>query len=206
MKKILYSILFLLLPLLVKSQVEKVVISEKKQGKRLTLMAENKTPDSLNVFLMVKSEGYRRSADRPVLTTLPPQSKTPLIVLIELTNVPSSYSYDLIVNDEENKVSMAYNPQIPELEKNIEDKLVLFVKDDCAKCANLIAALLKKRIQHSVIDVNRDEAVNAQFVAFLRRHGGNNLRFPLPTVWNKGKITFGYDNLDVLVNYIEENN
>ena len=206
MKKILYSLLFVMLPFLVRSQAEKVVISEKKQGKRVTLMAENKTLDSLNVFLMVKSEGYRRSADRPVLTTLPPKSNTPLIVLIELTDVPSNYSYDLIVNDEENKVSMAYNPQIPELEKHIKDKLVIFIKDDCFKCANLIAALQKNRIQHSVIDVNRDDAVNAQFEAFLKRHGGNNLRFPLPTVSNKGKISFGYDNLNSLVEYLQENN
>ncbi|NNM09630.1 MAG: hypothetical protein HKO61_10680, partial [Flavobacteriaceae bacterium] len=54
------------------SQGLKVLIKEQKSGKRLVLVAENKTQDTLNVFLMVNAEGYRRSASKPVIKNIPP--------------------------------------------------------------------------------------------------------------------------------------
>ena len=45
----------------------KVLISEKKSGKRIVLFAENRTTDTLNVFFMVNAEGYRKSASKPVI-------------------------------------------------------------------------------------------------------------------------------------------
>lgn len=59
------------------AQQEQVLISEKKTGKRLVLMAENTTADTLNVFLMVFAEGYRRSADKPILKDIPLFQKCP---------------------------------------------------------------------------------------------------------------------------------
>lgn len=75
MKHSLITLLLLLLSQMGWSQQEKVIISENKKGKRIVLMAENKTTDALNVFLMVFAEGYRRSADKPILKDLPPLSK-----------------------------------------------------------------------------------------------------------------------------------
>ena len=40
------------------SQDSRIVISEKKQGKRLVFMAENISKDTLNIFFMVRSEAY----------------------------------------------------------------------------------------------------------------------------------------------------
>lgn len=84
------------------SQEKRVLISEKKQGKRTVLYAENTTKDTLNVFFMVISEGFRRSADRPLIKDIPPLSKEPMITLIEIKESPSNYTYTLVVNEAQN--------------------------------------------------------------------------------------------------------
>ena len=55
------------------SQSEKVSLLEENQGKRTHLFVQNHTADTLNVFLRVAAEGFRRSADKPILKDLLPQ-------------------------------------------------------------------------------------------------------------------------------------
>jgi len=75
------------------AQETRVLITEKKQGKRLILQGENTTKDTLNVFFMVESEGYRRSANRPTIKFINPGEKIPLITLIALNGASPSYKY-----------------------------------------------------------------------------------------------------------------
>lgn len=98
------------------SQEKRILISEKKQGKRTVLFAENTTKDTLNVFFMVISEGYRKSADRPLIKDIPPHHKEPMITLIEIKGTPATYSYTLVVNEEEK--SLNFTPK--KKGKNIE--------------------------------------------------------------------------------------
>ncbi|MBX2828910.1 MAG: hypothetical protein KTR22_12160 [Flavobacteriaceae bacterium] len=181
------------------AQNEKVVISEKKAGKRLVLMAENKTADTLNVFLMVHAEGYRRSADKPVLKDLPPFSKSPMITLIELTHVPSQYTYDLIVNEGlDNDVSITHEKQVVDIENGIKGKLVIFRLTNCDKCDALEEHLMNQRIQHRVFDIAKDGALYAQFMAFIDKELTSETRIRFPVIWNKTHTIFGFDDLEIV--------
>jgi len=90
------------------SQDRRVILSEKKTNKRIILFAENTTKDTLNIFFIVTSEGYRKSASKPIIKNILPESKIALITLIELDNKPSSYTYELIINEQENNLSFSF--------------------------------------------------------------------------------------------------
>lgn len=105
------------------SQDERIILSEKKQDKRIVLFAENTTKDTLNIFLMVTSEGYRRSADRPVIKNIPPLGKTPMITLIEMDGVPSTYDYTLVVNERKNDLNFSRQKRDIDIEKVISRKI-----------------------------------------------------------------------------------
>lgn len=182
------------------AQEEKVLISEKKTGKRLVLMAENKTADTLSVFLMVHAEGYRRSADKPVLKDLPPHSKTPMITLIELKDAASSYTYDLIVNEERNNdIKLVKKKEIVDIENAVKGKLVIFRLNLCDKCDTLISRLQDKRIQHRVFAIEEDGALYGQFMAFIDKELTSETRIRFPVVWNRSHTLFGYDDIETIL-------
>ncbi len=182
------------------AQEEKVIISEKKSGKRIVLMAENKTADTLNVFLMVHAEGYRRSADKPVLKDLPPHSKTPMITLIELKDIPSSYTYDLIVNKElDNDIRVVQKREVVDIENAVKGKLVIFRMTHCDKCDAIISKLKEERIQHLVFNIEEDGSIYGQFMAFIDKELTSETRIRFPVIWNRTYTIFGYDNLQNLM-------
>lgn len=186
------------------SQSEKVVIHEKEQGKRMTLLAENKTADTLNIFLMVHSEGYRRSADKPVLTNLPPNTTVPIITLIKLTNATASYTYDLIINEEENNVHIAYEKDAIDISKVLIGKVVLFRLAQCPKCDVLEAMLDEQRIQHKVFNVEKDPTIYSQFSAFIDKETPQEVTIRYPVIWNKDRALFGYDDLEILLSQFSD--
>lgn len=189
------TVLALFISVTVLSQGERIILSEKKQGKRIVLMAENTTKDSLNVFLMVTSEGYRRSADRPIIKKIPPSGKTPMITLIEINNVPSSYHYTLVVNEEENNLSFAQAKRGINLEKLISEKLVLFTSEGCEKCEALSDALVLKDIAYRSLDIKKEPALYKQFNDFIKKKQPKKIIVRLPVIWNKDYAIYGYDNL-----------
>lgn len=197
-------ILCLLFSLPVLSQGEKVIISEKKKGKRLTLMAENKTSDTLSVFLMVTSEGYRRSADKPVLKDIPPQTTLPMITLIELRNVESSYTYELIVNNWEKRLEFAYDKEIVDIENAIRGKIVIFAMKGCEKCAALASQLIQKRIPYRMFDISKDPILYRQFMKFIEPELSNETRILFPVIWNRDHTIFGFEKLEQVVKELTE--
>ncbi|MDC8005451.1 hypothetical protein POV27_15440 [Aureisphaera galaxeae] len=189
---------------LANAQAEKVIISEKKTGKRLVLMAENKTADTLNVFLMVHAEGYRRSADKPVLKDIPPRTKVPMITLIELKDIPSNYTYDLIVNDElDNDIHVTQEKEVVDIENAVRGKVVVFRMTNCEKCDALATQLQSKRIQHRVFNIETDGALYAQFMAFIDKELTSATRIRFPVIWNKSYTIFGYDELEAVLAKLE---
>ncbi len=198
---IVFSMLF---SLVLSAQTEKVVISEKKKGKRVVLMAENQTSDTLNVFLMVTSEGYRRSADKPVLKDIPPNSTIPMITLIELSNVPSSYTYELIVNDSESQLEFAYDKEIVDIENAIKGKLVIFAMKGCEKCAALANELTKKRVTYRMFNIQTDPILYRQFMKFIEPELTAETRIIFPVIWNRDHTIFGFDELEQVVGEIVE--
>ena len=181
------------------AQGEQVVISEKKTGKRIVLRAENKTADTLNVFLMVQSEGYRRSADKPVLKNIPPNSIVPMITLIELANVPSSYSYELIVNDTKKPIELDYGKEIVDIQNAIKGKIVIFTLPNCQKCTLLSTALVNNKTTHLSFDIAKDPVLYRQFMKFIENELTAETRIQFPVIWNKDHTIFGYDNLETLI-------
>lgn len=181
------------------SQNDLVVISEEKKGKRVVLFAENKTADTLNVFLMVHAEGYRRSADKPVLIDLAPRSKIPVITLIELRNVPSSYTYELIINERRMEIEMLPEKEVIDIENALRGKLVIFTMNDCEKCELLTTLLSSERIAYSEFSIHQDASIYKQFMKFVENELTSKTRIRFPVIWNKDQTLFGYDDLEKLM-------
>lgn len=181
-------------------QSEKVRIYEEKRGKRLFIMAENTSADTLNVFLRIISEGYRRSADKPILKNLIPFSKTEMTTLIELKDVPSSYTYDLIVNDGlNNEIDLSYDSTVIDIAPQLEGKLVIFTIDNCDKCSLLTSLLEAQRLPHQSFNIQQDDALYQQFMKFTGEPTQDNEKIRFPVIWNKDHTLFGFDDLETLL-------
>lgn len=184
------------------SQELQVLITEKKKGKRVVLYAENRTQDTLNVFLLVNADGYRKSASKPVLKNIAPKTKVPMITLIELSESPM-YTYDLIVNEEEFDLNFTYEKQATDIEKIIEGRLVIFSMPNCDKCNLLAATLENKRTPHKVFDITENAVIYSQFMAFIERSLTVETKIQFPVIWNKDHTIFGYDDLELLLNELD---
>jgi len=188
------------------SQSEQVRIYEVKKGKRLIIMAENTTQDTLNVFLRVLSEGYRRSADKPILKNLLPFSNTEMTTLIELKDVPSSYSYDLIVNDGlNNEIDLSYEPTVVDISSQLAGKLVIFTIDNCDKCSLLASLLEAQRIQHQSFNIQQDKTLYEQFMKFIGEPTQDNEKIRFPVIWNKDHTLFGFDDIQTVLKALADN-
>ena len=162
-------------------------------------MAENQTADTLNVFLMVHSEGYRRSADKPVLKNIPPKSQVPMITLIELAGVQSSYTYELIVNEEEKQMQFDYGKEVVDIENAVRDKIVIFTLPNCKKCTQLTQKLTESRTAYSAFDIAKDPVLYRQFMKFVEKELTTETRIQFPVIWNKDHTIFGYDDLEKVI-------
>ncbi len=185
------------------AQELQVLISEKKSGKRIVLFAENRTTDTLNVFFMVNAEGYRKSASKPVIKDIPPKAKVPMITLIELTDTPSRYTYDLIINKEKRNVNFTYEKQAKDIKKMIKGKRVLFTKNNCEKCDELATTLKDNRISHRVFDITEDAILYNQFMRLIERSLTEETKIRFPVIWNKDHVIFGYNDLETIVKEIQ---
>ncbi len=186
------------------SQDDRILVSEKKQGKRIVFSAENITKDTLNVFFMVRSEGYRRSADRPTIKFINPGQKVQLITLIELSNVASSYDYTLIVNDEDYTLDLTNEKKTIDIEKQISNRVVLFTDETCEKCQLLHTELDVNKIDHQVFDINKDPELYQQFTAFIAKKYPEVQAMRLPVIWNKDELLFGWDQLEEIISKLKK--
>ena len=185
------------------AQGEKILITEKKKGKRVILRAENVTSDTLNVFFMVNSDGYRRSADKPILKDIPPQSNVKLMTLIELTNVESSYTYELIVNDKKGPKKTDYNNKIIDVENVFKGKLVIFTLRNCEKCKTLLSQLSLNQTAYQSYDIGKEPLRYRQFMKYIEDDLTGTTRITFPVIWNKDHTIFGYDDLETILNKLK---
>jgi glutaredoxin len=177
----------------------KVLIKEQKRGKRLVLIAENKTNDSLNVFLMVNAQGYRRSASKPVIKNIPPLSEVPMITLIELDGEKSQYTFELVVNEKASPMSFSYDEPERDIERVMKGKLVIFSAEGCGKCDKLSEELDDLRIQHRVFNIKEDAVLYGQFMSFIERKLTSETKIRFPVVWNRDDVIFGYESLEEIL-------
>lgn len=197
--KILLTFLLVALAYNAFAQDSRIVVSEKKQGKRIVLTAENVTKDTLNIFFMVRSEGYRRSADRPTIKYINPGQIISVITLIELKDVTSSYDYTLIVNDKDNTLNLTKENKTIDIERQIAERIVLFTEETCEKCQLLHTELKLNRIEHQVFDITKDPELYQQFIAFIDKKYPEIQAMRLPVIWNKDELLFGWDQLSEII-------
>lgn len=163
-----FFILFLSLFVSVKAQdTTKVKIIEEKTKKRIVLSAENVTNKSQDIFFMVNATGFRRSASRPMIKTIPAKTKIHLITLIPLANIESKYDYRLIVQDETTSIDIRKdrNP----IKLKLPDELLVFTRKNHEASQGLIAQLDEEKISYRAVDFDKPsvhrELLNNHFVA-----------------------------------------
>lgn len=204
MTRFIFFMFFLIAAFSTYAQGLKVLITEKKKGKRIVLLAENKTADTLNVFLMVNATGYRKSASKPVIKNIPPSKKIPMITLIELDGEKPQYTYDLIVNKEEMDENITHDNQVKDIEKNIQDRVVIFSTEGCEKCTALAKALTKNRVKHRVFDIQENPVIYRQFMTFIEGELTVETKIRFPLIWNKTYPIFGFEELETMLLELEE--
>lgn len=186
------------------SQDNRVTILEEKQGKRLLIKAQNTTQDSLSVFLRIVANGYRRSADKPILKIVPPNTTIVMTTLIAINDVPSRYTYDLIVNENlDTQVDLSYKPSVISIKDQIGGRLLLFTKNSCQKCELLGTLLTGQRIQHQTFNIDEDPVLYQQLMKLLGEPTQNNQKIRFPVIWNKDHTIFGYDDLNEILNKLQ---
>lgn len=139
-----------------------VELVEDKQTKRWDLYAQNNSDEEQEAFLLVKGEGFRRSADRPVIKKIPPNEKVLMITLIPLKGITPTY--ETIFTYETQLQSIAKRKgENREVYVNIrpiqKDELTLFIEDDCEKCDILLDYLNKNHIKYRKLDVLKNGKV-----------------------------------------------
>jgi glutaredoxin len=153
---------------------------------------------------MVNAEGYRKSASKPKLVDIPPNSRLPMATLIELTDVPSHYTYELIVNEKEMAIAIEHDKATIDIENTITGKLVIFSEEGCDKCDLLDTMLTSERVQFRNLDIREDPELYKQFIAFIHKKFPSKTEIRLPVIWNKDHVIFGYDDIQaVLKNLID---
>lgn len=193
------TLLFFTIPFFGFSQDEKVFIIEKRQGKRIVLSAKNTTNDSINIFLLVHAKGFRRSSSAPIIKNTPPNSTTYMTTLIEIDGIPSTYSYDLYLNAEKEPLIIDSEKKTNDISSIVEDRIVLFVVEDCDKCILLENILKNNRVSFKTFNIYQDKALYEQFKKFLQKDPTETIVFKLPVIWNKSYAIYGYETIESIL-------
>ena len=175
------------------AQQKAVVLIEKKLPKRTILYAKNNTDKPQNIFLKVNPTGYRKSSSRPIIKTIPPASQSEMITLIPLKDVESSYTYNLIINEEPNFIEINRS-EGPKKEANVADimdnELVIFTKKDCEKCSKLLKGLHEKHIAYREINVDTKDRFYQYFWERLKKDGYEEKAIIAPVIVQQGVLKY----------------
>ena len=85
---------------------EGIEISVRKEHKKIVYVAENITNEPLSLFFKVESEGFRRRADRPIITTIPAKSSKDLITMIPKRNADTTHTYLAIITKPKDNIEL----------------------------------------------------------------------------------------------------
>ena len=83
------------------TQKPEIEIIKKDAHKRLNFYAVNHTDTDQELFFMIRSEGFRRRADRPLIKNIPAKDTLFLMHLIPIKHADTSY-----------QITMSYKPQL----------------------------------------------------------------------------------------------
>lgn len=167
-----------------------VELIEDKQPKRWLLYAQNNTDEEQEAFLIVQGEGFRRSADRPVIKKLPPNSKVLMITLIPLKGVEPTYTKIFTYENELQDISTrkgADREEFVNIRPLKDDELTVFTEPDCEKCKLLTDFLNKNHYKYRVLDVSTNNKVNDFMFDHLKNSSYKGGIIDLPIVMFEGR-------------------
>lgn len=180
-----------------------VELIEDKQPKRWMLYAQNNSDEEQEAFLMVQGEGFRRSADRPVIKKVPPKSKVLMITLIPLKGITPTYN---TVFTFETKLQTIEKRKGADREEYVNirplktEELTIFLEEDCEKCNYLVAYLNKNHIKYRRLDVKK----NGKVFDFMWEHLEGKIPssdvVQLPVVMENDKV---YHNIVNMKRFVE---
>ena len=175
------------------AQTPAVELIEEKQAKRWTLYAKNNTDIEQEAFLMVKGEGFRRSADRPVIKKIPPNSTVVMTILIPLKGATPTYT-KIFTYEEQlqtlNKSKGAEKKESVDLRPVNPEQLTIFLEKDCEKCTQLVTYLRRKRIKHRALDIKKNNAVFELMWKHLKDSVSGGELIKLPVLMHQEKMYF----------------
>ncbi|WP_298313376.1 hypothetical protein [uncultured Aquimarina sp.] len=192
---------------LVWGQEKQVRLIEDVQKKRTTIYVQNDTDIDKSVFLKINPIGYRRSAQRPVIKNIPAKSKVQMIILIPLTDVASSYTYNLIVNEElqNMEVDRTKGPkkEAP-LSSILKSEIIIFTKEGCEKCQLLITKLQLDHVKFREININSKNRYINYLWKLLNDKGYNKTTAQLPLSLKQGELIHPIGNIDDFVSSVSK--
>lgn len=180
-----------------------VELIEDKQEKRWNLYAQNNTDEEQEAFLIIKGEGFRRSADRPVIKKVPPKEKVLMITLIPLKGVTPTYTKIFTFETNLQSIEKRKGEEREEyvhIRPLKDNELTIFLEEDCEKCTMLVNFLNKNHIKYRRLDVRK----NGKVRDFMWKHTKDKIPHSdvvtLPVVFQDGKI---YHNILNMRRFIE---
>ena len=191
--KLFLHVFYLLFPVFLIAQTPAVELIEDKQPKRWTLYAQNNTDIEQEAFLMVNGEGFRRSADRPIIKKIPPNSKVVMIILIPLKGATPSYTKVFTFEEQLQSIKKRKGADQKEhvnlLPVNPK-QLTVFIENDCEKCTYLTEYLNRKRIKHRPLDIKKNSAVFDMMWSHLKDSVSGRELIKLPVLMHQETMYF----------------
>lgn len=183
-----------------------VQITDTLVGKRLTVYAENTSDTIVNIFFKIEAEGYRRSAERPVIVDLPPNRKTKVATLVKVDPNAPAYDYILVINKEKpGDFSVTKDRDyVADIEPMINGKLVIFGHPDCDRCNALESALSQNEVKFRSFNIDQDKKLYEQFLSLLEKKEEKKPIIRLPFVWNKDRLMPQELPIGILVQMLSE--
>ena len=83
-----------------------IEISVRPEHKKIVYVATNITDEPLDLFFKVQSDGFRRRADRPIITTIPAKSSKDLLTLIPKKDVDTTHTYIAVVTKPQDNIQI----------------------------------------------------------------------------------------------------
>lgn len=180
-----------------------VELIEEKQPKRWLLYAQNNTDQEQEAFLIVQGEGFRRSADRPVIKKIPPNEKVLMITLIPLRGATPTYTKIFNYNNKLQSISKRKGEDdeaYVNIRPIIASEFTVFTEDNCDKCEVLINYLNDNHLKYRTLVVSKHKKVADFMFKHLNSDGHNGGKVGLPVIMHKGKKSYDIEDIDAFIN------
>lgn len=175
-----------------------VSLIEEKLEKRWNLYAQNNTDQGQEAFLLVQGEGFRHSADRPVIKKIPPNAKVLMITLIPLAGATPTYKtiFTFETNlSAINKRKGENKEEYVNIRPLQHNELTLFIEDDCEKCNYLVSYLNRNRIKFRKLNVKKNKNVFNFMWKHLKGKIPTSDVVKLPVVMQNQKVYHDIENI-----------